>query len=57
MKVAYIERIGSPEIIRYADLPGPDIRAGQMLVKVSAVTVNPVGTYIRSGSYPMPLCR
>ena len=55
MKAAYIEHIGPPELIRYAELPEPVIGATQVLVKVSAVTVNPVDAYIRSGMHPMPL--
>lgn len=50
MKAAYIEQTGPPENIIYGDLPTPVPKAGQVLVKVGAVAVNPVDTYIRNGA-------
>ncbi|WP_149831052.1 NADPH:quinone reductase [Streptomyces tailanensis] len=51
MYAAYIERLGPPEAIRYAllapPLPGPD----DVLVDVTATTVNWVDTFIRSGLF------
>jgi NADPH:quinone reductase len=55
MKAAFIETPGPPESIRYGDLEEPTPRNDQVLVKVAAVTVNPVDVYIRSGGYPIPL--
>jgi NADPH2:quinone reductase len=55
MKAAYIERPGPPENIRFGDLPKPKPAAGQILVKLKAVAVNPVDTYIRAGMYPLEL--
>lgn len=55
MKAAYVDQIGPPENIRWADLPMPTVGPSDVLVKVRAVTVNPVDTYIRSGKYPIPL--
>ena len=55
MKAAYIERTGPPENIIYGDLPTPQPAAGQVLVKVGAVAVNPVDTYIRAGMIPFEL--
>ena len=52
MKAAYIEQIGPPENIIYGDLPTPKPAAGQVLVKVEAVALNPVDTYIRAGLIP-----
>jgi len=58
MKAAFIERPGPPESIRYAEVAMPVIRHDrQVLVKVTAVTVNPIDTYIRSGAYPIALPR
>ena len=57
MKAAYIEQPGPPENIIFGDLPKPKPAAGQVLVKVKAVAVNPVDTYIRAGMYPMDLPR
>lgn len=55
MKAAYIERTGPPEEIIFGDLPTPTPGAGQVLVRVEAVDVNPIDTYVRSGMVAMPL--
>jgi NADPH2:quinone reductase len=57
MKAAFIETTGSPENIRYGDLPQPVPKEGEVLVRVGVVAVNPVDTYIRAGAVPMPLPR
>src|SRR5437588_3763077 len=57
MKAAYIETTGGPEVIRYGDLPRPTPGAGEVLVRVAAVAVNPIDLYIRAGTAPMPLPR
>src|SRR4030095_10413810 len=44
-----------PENITYGDLPTPKPGPTQCLVKVGAVAVNPVDTYIRSGLVQMQL--
>ncbi|MBM3998045.1 MAG: NADPH:quinone reductase [Planctomycetes bacterium] len=50
MKAAYIERTGGPEVIQYGDLPRPAPRGSEVLVRVRAVAVNPIDTYIRNGA-------
>lgn len=50
MKAAFIEKTGPPDVIRYGDLPDPKIESSQVLVRVGAVSVNPIDTYIRNGS-------
>src|SRR5688500_19701157 len=51
MKAAYIERTGAPEeVIIYGDLPQPTPVGTQVLVKIGAVAVNPIDTYIRNGA-------
>lgn len=49
MKAAYITQTGPPENITYGDLPAPKPSPAQCLVKVEAVSVNPIDTYIRAG--------
>jgi len=55
MKAAYITKTGGPEVIQYGDLPDPKPASSQCLVKVAAVDVNPVDTYIRAGMIPAQL--
>ncbi|MEK7675689.1 MAG: NADPH:quinone reductase [Verrucomicrobiota bacterium] len=55
MKAAFIRQTGPVENILYDDLPQPQLAGAQCLVKVSAVAVNPVDTYIRAGLVPMRL--
>src|SRR5436190_3631988 len=55
MKAAFIETTGTPDMIRYGDLPRPVPKAGEVLVKVGASAVNPIDLYIRAGTVAMPL--
>ena len=53
MKAAFIQQPGPPESIQYGDLPKPSPGANQVLVRVGAVSVNPIDTYVRSGMVKM----
>ncbi|NDH93449.1 MAG: NADPH:quinone reductase, partial [Planctomycetia bacterium] len=55
MKAAVISHVGPPEAIQIVDLPDPVAGPGQVLVRVRAAAVNPIDTYVRSGSVAMPL--
>jgi NADPH:quinone reductase len=55
MKAAYIQETGPAERILYGDVPPPQPGPTQCLIRVGAVSVNPVDTYVRSGQVPMPL--
>jgi len=57
MKAAYVLEPGPPESILFGDLPQPQPAASQVLVKVGAVAVNPIDTYIRAGLVQMELPR
>ncbi|MGW0736639.1 NADPH:quinone reductase [Streptomyces sp. NPDC002851] len=50
MRAAYIEEFGPPDAIRYGELPVPRMGSTDVLVDVTATTVNPVDTYVRSGA-------
>lgn len=50
MKAAYIRQTGPPDVIEFGELPKPSPGPKQALVKVNAVAVNPVDTYIRNGA-------
>lgn len=49
MKAAFIRQTGTPDVIEYGELPTPEPGPTEVLVKVVAVSVNPIDTYIRSG--------
>ncbi len=55
MRAAYIEQLGSPDVIRYGDLPTPEPGPTDVLVDVTAVSVNHVDTFVRSGAWRTPL--
>jgi NADPH:quinone reductase len=52
MKAIRVHEFGPPEVLRIEEVPDPQPGAGQVVVRVHAAGVNPVETYIRSGSYP-----
>jgi len=51
MKAVRVEQFGEPDVLRIADVPMPRLEARQVLVRIMAAGVNPVDTYIRSGTY------
>jgi NADPH:quinone reductase len=51
MKAIVVRAFGGPEVMKIEEVPQPAAAAGQILVRVRAVGVNPVDTYIRSGTY------
>jgi NADPH:quinone reductase len=58
MKAILVREFGAPDVLRLEDVPTPQPAAGQVLVRVEAVGVNPYDTYMRSGTYaikpPLP---
>jgi len=55
MKAVYIEKTGPAENLVYGELPKPSVSGAKVLVRVRAVAVNPIDTYIRAGLVPMPI--
>jgi NADPH2:quinone reductase len=55
MKAAFINKTGPPEVIIYGDLPTPKPGRTECLIKVAAVDMNPIDTYIRGGMIPAKL--
>lgn len=57
MKAIRVHEFGGPETLRLEETADPQPGPGQVLVWVEAIGINPVDTYIRSGSYgkrPLP---
>jgi NADPH2:quinone reductase len=52
MNAIRIHEFGPPEVMRMETLPDLRPGSGLVLVRVKAAGVNPVDTYIRSGTYP-----
>ncbi|MBX6357043.1 MAG: NADPH:quinone reductase [Micromonosporaceae bacterium] len=55
MRAAYLTELGGPEVIRVGELPQPRPGPTDVLVRVEAVGVNMVDTFIRSGAYRTPI--
>jgi len=54
MKAIRVHQFGGPEVMHLEEVPDPRPGAGQVVVRVKAVGVNPVDTYIRAGTYTQP---
>src|SRR5437016_11339079 len=52
MKAIRVHQNGEPDVLKLEEVPDPKPMPGQAVVKVHAIGVNPVETYIRSGKYP-----
>ncbi len=55
MKAAFLEHTGSPDVIQFGEIPQPTPKDNEVLVQVGAASVNPIDTYIRSGTVQMKL--
>lgn len=51
MQAIVVRAFGGPEVLKLEEVPAPSPGPGQVLIRVKAVGVNPVDTYIRSGTY------
>jgi NADPH:quinone reductase len=51
MKAIRMHAFGPPEVLQLEEVPDPRPEAGQVVVRIHAVGVNPVETYIRGGVY------
>ena len=51
MKAIRVHEFGGPEVLRLEDVPDPQPRADEVLVRMRAAGVNPVDAYIRTGTY------
>jgi len=55
MKAIQIKQTGGPEVMELVDLPVPQPKANEALVKISTVGVNFIDTYNREGRYKVAL--
>jgi len=54
MKAVQISRNGGTEVLEYTDIPVPEVKEGQVLIKNNIIGLNYIDTYFRSGLYPPP---
>lgn len=58
MRAIVVKEFGGPEVMRVEEVPAPAPGPGQVLVRIRAAGINPVDTYVRSGTYavkpPLP---
>jgi NADPH2:quinone reductase len=52
VKAIRVHQFGAPSVLQLEEVPQPAPAAGQLLVRLHAIGVNPVETYQRSGSNP-----
>jgi NADPH:quinone reductase-like Zn-dependent oxidoreductase len=51
LKAAVYYKYGGPEVVTIADVPEPQVKSGEVLVRVQAAGMNPKDAWIRSGSF------
>jgi NADPH2:quinone reductase len=58
MRAIRVSQFGEPQVLKIDQVPDPSPAAGQLVVRIHAAGVNPVDTYIRTGTYarkpPLP---
>ncbi|OXL85824.1 NADPH:quinone reductase [Paenibacillus sp. SSG-1] len=54
MKAIRLHEFGGPEVLRYEEAPIPELKPGEVLVRVHAVGMNPPDWYLRDGYKSLP---
>jgi len=54
MKAVRLHDFGGPDVLVYEDAPKPELEAGEVLVRVHAVGLNPPDWYLREGYKMLP---
>jgi NADPH2:quinone reductase len=54
MKAVRLHAFGGPDVLVYEEAPKPDVRPGEVLVRVRAVGLNPPDWYLRDGYRALP---
>ena len=52
MKAVRQHAFGGPHVLRYEDAPRPSPKAGEVLVRVHAIGINPPDWYLREATGP-----
>src|SRR5467141_4661685 len=55
MKAIQIKQTGGPDVMELVDLPAPQPKPNEAVVKISAAGVNFIDVHIREGLYPSSL--
>src|SRR5207302_661930 len=55
MKAIQVKQTGGPEALEYGDVPVPEPKPNETVVKIAAAGVNFIDTYQREGRYKLPL--
>jgi NADPH:quinone reductase-like Zn-dependent oxidoreductase len=50
MKAAVIHKYGGPQELKLEDFPDPVLGSGEVLVNISAASINPIDLKMRSGA-------
>jgi NADPH:quinone reductase-like Zn-dependent oxidoreductase len=54
MKAIRLHEFGGPEVLRYDEVEIPELKPGEVLVRVHAVGINPPDLYLRDGYKILP---
>jgi NADPH:quinone reductase-like Zn-dependent oxidoreductase len=54
VKAIRFHEFGAPSVLRYEDAPKPEVKPGEVLVRVSAAGINPPDWYLREGYAELP---
>lgn len=54
MRAIEIKQFGGPEVLQACERPVPELKAGEVLIKVHAAGVNRPDVFQRTGNYPVP---
>jgi len=54
MKAIRLHAFGGPEVLHYEDAPIPELKPGELIVRVHAVGFNPPDAYLREGYKMLP---
>ncbi|WP_082779162.1 NADP-dependent oxidoreductase [Burkholderia sp. PAMC 28687] len=54
MKAVRQHKFGGPDVLVYEDAPKPELKAGEVLVRVHAIGLNPPDWYLRDGYKALP---